>query len=147
EGKTATSGVTVTLVPVAGVTVSPASASLLVGTTQQLSAVTKDSAGTPLSGRVVTWASGNPAVATVSGGGLVTGQSTGSATITATSEGKSGSAALTIQAPPPPGSHAGYYVTPGGLSTNSGNSSSPWSLSYALGGAGGVIQPGDTVWL
>jgi hypothetical protein len=113
----------------------------------QLAATPQDSSGNPVSGRVVTWASSNPAVATVTSAGLVTGQAVGSATITATSEGKSGSTSLTIQAPPPPGSRAGYYVTPSGLSTNSGGSSSPWSLSYALGGAGGVIQPGDTVWL
>jgi hypothetical protein len=43
--------------------------------------------------------------------------------------------------------HAGYYVTAGGSNANNGSSTSPWSLSYALSGAGGVIHPGDTVWL
>src|SRR5947199_1018619 len=98
ETKSSTAAVTVTNVPVAAVTVSPASASLLVGATQQFTAVTKDSAGNTLTGRSVTWASSNTAVAIVSGGGLATGVAGGPATITATSEGQSGTAALTITA-------------------------------------------------
>jgi len=49
-----------------------------------------------LSGRVITWSSGTPAVATVNGNGLVTGVSAGSATITATSETKQGSSQITV---------------------------------------------------
>src|SRR5439155_1858577 len=101
EGKSGTSAITVTLVPVASVTVNPPSATILVGATQQLSAVTKDATGATLSGRVVTWSTSNAAVAKVSSNGLVSGQSAGSATITATSEGKSGTSSLTIQASSP----------------------------------------------
>src|SRR5205807_1137551 len=54
--------------------------------------------GTPLAGRTVTWASDNTAVATVSGSGLVSGVAAGSATIMATSEGQSGTSALTVSA-------------------------------------------------
>ena len=100
EGKSSTAAITVIVVPVASVTVSPAAATIVVGGTQQLSAVTKDSAGNTLNGRVVTWSSSNPAVATVSASGLVSGVAAGSASITATSEGKSGSAAGTVQTPP-----------------------------------------------
>jgi len=100
EGKIGTAAITVIVVPVASVTVSPAAATIVVGGTQQLSAVTKDSAGNTLNGRVVTWSSSNPAVATVSASGLVSGVAAGSASITATSEGKSGSAAVTVQTPP-----------------------------------------------
>ena len=57
--------------PVASVVVSPASPGIGVGGTQQLSAVTKDSAGTTLTGRVVTWSSSNTSVATVTGFTLV----------------------------------------------------------------------------
>jgi uncharacterized protein YjdB len=96
EGKTGASAITVIVVPVASVTVSPASASIAVGGTRQLSAVTKDSAGNTLTGRMVTWASSNSAVATVDANGLVSGVTASSATITATSEGKSGSAAITV---------------------------------------------------
>src|SRR5438093_815821 len=96
EGKSGTAAITVIVVPVASVTVSPASASISIGATWQFSAVTKDSAGNTLTGRVVTWASSNTAVATVSGTGLVTGVTAGSATVTATSEGKSGNASITV---------------------------------------------------
>jgi hypothetical protein len=38
-------------------------------------------------------------------------------------------------------------VGPGGSSSNPGTQSAPWSIAYALAGAGGQISPGDTVWL
>jgi uncharacterized protein YjdB len=104
EGKSGTAALTVTMAPVASVQVSPATAGVQVGQGVQLSATPKDSAGTPLTGRTVTWASSNTGVATVSSNGLVTGVVAGTATITATSEGKSGTSALTVQAPAPSGS-------------------------------------------
>src|SRR6266851_2879166 len=109
EGKSGTATVTVTNVPVASVTVSPAIASVLVGATLQLTATPKDTAGGPLSGRVVTWASSVPALATVDGNGLVTPIAVGAVTITATSEGKSGTATITVTAPL---SGVVYYVSP-----------------------------------
>ena len=87
EGKSGTATITVTIVPVASVTITPASASLLVGATQQLSAVTKDSAGNVLSGRVVTWSSNAVGTAGVSSSGLVSAVAAGLATVTAASEG------------------------------------------------------------
>src|SRR5438105_3578574 len=96
EGQSGTSAITVTNVPVASVTVSPTAAGVTVGATTQLTATPKDANGTALSGRVVTWATSNAAAATVSASGLVTGVAAGSATITATSEGQSGTAALTV---------------------------------------------------
>src|SRR5437773_736564 len=95
---TDTAAVSITDIPVASVTVSPTTASLPVGVTRPFTAVTKDAAGNTLTGRTVTWASSNTAVATVSGSGLATGVAGGPATITATSEGQSGTAALTITA-------------------------------------------------
>ncbi len=100
EGKSGTATVTVTNVPVASVVVTPASPTIQVGATAQLSATPKDANGNVLTGRVVTWASGNTAVATVSGSGLVTGVAAGSANITATSEGKSGTATATVTSVP-----------------------------------------------
>jgi WD40 repeat protein len=82
--------------PVVSVDVTPASASVLVGGTVQLTATAQDAEGEPLSGRTFTWATDAPAVATVSAAGLVTGMGEGAATITATSEGKSGSASVTV---------------------------------------------------
>ncbi len=87
------------LAPVASVAVAPATASVPVGQTVSLTATPKDSAGSALIGRLVTWASNAPAVATVDGNGVVTGMVAGPATITATSEGQSGSAAITVSAP------------------------------------------------
>ena len=102
EGRTGTAVVSVSNVPVATVTVSPASASVVAGQTAQLAATTRDASGNVLTGRSIVWTSSNGSVATVSGSGLVTGVTAGSATITATSEGQSGSAAMTVTSPPPP---------------------------------------------
>src|SRR5207249_1116245 len=96
EGQSGTASITVSGVPVASVTVSPASASVPVGQTQQLTATLKDANGNVLTGRPVAWASNNTPVATVTGTGLVTGKVAGSATITATSEGQNGTAAITV---------------------------------------------------
>src|SRR6266571_3427451 len=86
-------------VPVAAVTVSPATAILQAGAAAQLTAVTTDSAGNPLTGRTVSWTSLDSTVATVSASGLVKGVATGTTTITATSEGKSGRATISVAAP------------------------------------------------
>jgi len=96
EGKSGTSSVTVTNVPVATVDVTPPSASVQAGQTVQLTGTPRDAGGNPLSGRTVTWSSSNTAVATVSNSGLVSGVTPGSITISATSEGKSGTAAITV---------------------------------------------------
>ena len=98
EGKSGTATVTVPVVPVASVSVGPAAPSVQVGQTVQLTATPRDASGNALSGRVVTWASSAPAVATVNGSGLVTGVAAGTASITATSEGQSGTAAVTVTA-------------------------------------------------
>ena len=152
EGKSGTATITATPVPVAAVSVSPGAANVEVGRTTQFTASPRDSIGNPLSGRTVTWASANAAIASVSVNGVVTGVAAGSAQITATSEGKTGSATVAVTAviappPPPPGTHAGYYVTPGGTSGGDGTSARPWNLATALSGAGGRIRPGDTVWV
>src|SRR3989442_1693526 len=96
EGQSGTAAVTVSTVPVASVVVSPAAANVYVGGAVQLTTTPKDAAGNVLVGRAVTWASSNPAIATVSASGLVTGLAVGSTTITATSEGQSGTAAVTV---------------------------------------------------
>ena len=96
EGKSGTASVTVTPPPVASVTVAPTTASVIVGQTVQLTATTRDANNNVLTGRTVTWASSNTGIATVSSSGVVTGVAAGSATITATSEGKSGTASVTV---------------------------------------------------
>jgi uncharacterized protein YjdB len=104
EGQVGSSAITVSApapVPVASVTVAPTSSSLVVGATVQLSATTRDAGGNVLTGRVVTWSSSSPAIASVNASGLVTAVAAGSATITATSETKTGTTAITVTAPAP----------------------------------------------
>src|SRR5206468_1084419 len=102
EGKSGTAAVTVSLlVPVASVDVTPATASIHVGETVQLTGTPKDGSGNPLTGRTVTWASADANIASVDANGLVTAHATGGpVTITATSEGKNGTAAVTVLAIP-----------------------------------------------
>lgn len=82
--------------PVATVEVAPSARSLAIGETAQFTAIARSAAGTTLTGRSVTWSSDRPATASVSGGGLVTATSAGVATITATIEGRSGSAVVSV---------------------------------------------------
>jgi uncharacterized protein YjdB len=97
EGKTASATITVSLVPVASVVVSPTSANLYVGGTTTISAIAKDANGNALAGRVVEWTSSAPTIATVnSATGLVTAIAPGTATITATSETKSADASVVV---------------------------------------------------
>lgn len=95
EGKVAQVTVTVTTIPVDAVVVLPASATIEVGLNQTFTATVFDAGDRPLSGRSIAWSSANPAVATVNGG-VVTAASAGTTMITATSEGKSSSAQVTV---------------------------------------------------
>jgi uncharacterized protein YjdB len=116
EAKTGVAAITVSAavpVPVASVSVAPATATLQVGGTLQLSAVTRDASNNVLTGRVISWASSNTAVATVSSSGLVLALATGPVQITATSENQNGSATLTVSVPPPP--PPGGSVEPSGM--------------------------------
>ena len=90
--------ITVVQVPVASVTITPATPSVTVGQTTQLTAVTQDAAGNTLQGRVVSWSTSAAAIADVNSSGVVTGVTTGTATITATSEGQTGTATVTVSA-------------------------------------------------
>ncbi|MGH7582243.1 MAG: Ig-like domain-containing protein [Gemmatimonadales bacterium] len=100
EGKTGQAPVQVTPAPVATVSVSAPSTSLVPGQTTQAAATVKDAAGTTLTGRTVTWMTSDPSAVTVSATGLATAVLPGTATITATSEAKSGTAQLSVHAPP-----------------------------------------------
>jgi trimeric autotransporter adhesin len=99
EGKSGVAAISVTPAPVASVTVSPSSATLVVGQTVELEAQPRDAAGQPLIGRAVAWSSNRPDVAAVTSGGVVAAVASGTATITASSEGRSGTAAIVVAAP------------------------------------------------
>jgi uncharacterized protein YjdB len=99
-GKVGSAAVTVgaptTIGPVVSVVVSPSSGNITVGFTQQFSATAKDANGNVVPGQTFQWSSTNPTVASVSTAGLVSAKAVGSATITASTAGKSGSAAVTV---------------------------------------------------
>jgi uncharacterized protein YjdB len=94
------SAVTVTAPPVATVTVTPSAPSVNAGQTVQLTATLRDAQGNVLTGRSVFWSSSNTLRATVNSQGLVTrlllGKGT-TVTITATSEGQSGTSLVSIK--------------------------------------------------
>jgi uncharacterized protein YjdB len=115
-------------VAVTGVTVSPTSASIDVGATQQLTATVSPSNAT---NKNVSWNSNNTSVATVSSSGLVTGVAAGSATITVTTQdgNKTATSAITVSAPP---SGDNLLLNPGWeLGTQNWSLQSPWSVSSA----------------
>jgi hypothetical protein len=100
---------TITLTPLTGdvpitatlgsysVTVAPNSVALHLSgsSTAQLSATIMDSQGHTTSG-VVTWATNDPGVATVSAGGLVTATGAGTTSISAVYQGVTGTSAITV---------------------------------------------------
>jgi hypothetical protein len=85
---------------VSTVEVQPASTSVTVGLTTQLSAILRDRNGNVLTGRNVTWSSTDESRALVSSSGLVTGVGAGNVSIRATSEGVSNNAAVSVTLPP-----------------------------------------------
>jgi uncharacterized protein YjdB len=117
EGKSASTALTVTPAPVGSVTVAPFTLTLASGSTVSLTATIKDVNGTTVTDRTVTWTSSDDLVATVSPTGVLTGLATGSATITATSEDRFGTATVTVV----PGPAATVTVTPATASVRDGS--------------------------
>lgn len=96
-GKQGQALITVTGVPVAYITVAPTYVVIAGGATKQFTATLKDANGITLTGRTVTWSSSDPSLATVNSvTGVATGIAAPGALITATSEGKTGSASLQV---------------------------------------------------
>ncbi|HEY5492032.1 MAG TPA: Ig-like domain-containing protein [Gemmatimonadaceae bacterium] len=93
-------GVRGTAAVVVGTTVStivltPAAVTTVVRRTEQFAVVARDSAGHVVTG-TTTWSSSDTTVALVSAGGMVTALAAGQATITASVEGKSATAAMVV---------------------------------------------------
>ncbi|MFN8668707.1 MAG: Ig-like domain-containing protein [Gemmatimonadaceae bacterium] len=95
-GKSGTSTITVAVVPVATVQVTPANATMLPGETLRLTARTLDAKGVVLTGRPVAWIAGAPAIASIDTTGLVTAVAVGSSVIVASSEGARTSVPITV---------------------------------------------------
>lgn len=94
DGAHASLQLSVVILPVASVAVTPDTTGLVIGMADTLTATLYDSVGRVLTGRPVAWTSSNPGVATVTPSGTVTARGSGAATITATSEGKAGEARI-----------------------------------------------------
>ena len=130
---------------------------MAVVTTRQLTATLKDNEGTTLS-RPVSWSSSNTNVLTVHAEtGVVSSKTPGTATVTATSEGKSGTLVITV-VPGPPSKLLGWAgnnqsvaagavvpVLPAVLITDAGdNPIANVPVTFAITSGGGTITGGTT---
>jgi uncharacterized protein YjdB len=97
-GQVGTATLTVTNATLNSISVTPTSASISVGATQQFAALGTFSDGSNINLTFqAKWSSSSPNIATVNSVGLATAVSSGSATIQATLNGVNGSATLTVQ--------------------------------------------------
>jgi len=94
------------------------------GETVDLNATVKDAKGNILADHTVVWSSADPQVATVSSSGVVTAVGPGQTVITASSEGKSGEARVSVNRPkevkPPPAAVASLSLTPANPTVTAG---------------------------
>jgi uncharacterized protein YjdB len=87
---------------VATVAVSPPASSISIGGRLTLRAVVQNAAGDTLADPDIFWSVENPAVATISDDGVVTGAAPGTTHVSANVAGKSGLATVTVASPPAP---------------------------------------------
>lgn len=85
--------------PIASIAVAPTNDTLFIGETVQLVATMRDANDNIVTDRQITWTSASPAIASVSGTGLVTGVGGGTTTVTASADGKSAAATIRVQDP------------------------------------------------
>jgi uncharacterized protein YjdB len=140
ETKSGSTSVTVTPAPVGSVSVLPSAATRVSGQTVQLAATVKDVTGAVVTDRTVSWSTNDPLVATVSASGLVSTLAVGTATITATSETKSGASAVTVT----PGPAAVVIVTPGAVTVST--TKSVQLTASATDARGNPITGGAFTW-
>lgn len=137
-GSSGIANITVLPPPVASVSVSPPLDTIVLPGTAQLTATVFDAQHNPLTGRTITWSSNMPNVANVDANGLVTGVAPGSATITASSEGQSGTATIVVQPPVA----ASVQVSPGAATLTVGDST---TLTATVKDASGAVISGAPV--
>lgn len=138
------------------VTIAGETTPMAVVTTRQLTATLKDNEGTSLS-RPVSWSSSDTNILTVHAEtGLVTSKKPGTATVTATSEGKSGTLAINV-VPGPPAKLSGWAgnnqsvaagaavpVLPSVLITDAGdNPIANVPVTFAITSGGGTVTGGS----
>lgn len=140
EGRSGSVNITVMPPPVASVSVTLAQGTVPLATTTTATALLRDDRGVALTGRSITWSSSNPAVAVVNGAGIITAVGLGSATISATADGQSGSASLTVIRPPV----AAVNVSLAQASLGIGQSTQ--ATAQALDGNGAALAGRDIAW-
>ncbi|MDX2189392.1 MAG: Ig-like domain-containing protein, partial [Bacteroidota bacterium] len=125
-----------TSIAVTGVSVSPATVSVMIGKTTQLTSTVAPADAT---NKNVTWTSSNNSIATVNASGLVSGVAEGTATITATTANgnKTSSSVVTVFANSKPTAVLNASVTTGNapltVTFNTNGSSDPNSGDFILG--------------
>ncbi len=133
--------------PVASVTVQPASANLAVGDSVYFTAEVRDSAGTLLSGRPVSWFSTDSSVFVIQFQGgtnpiaIVRPTGVGSALLRATSEGRTGQATITVG---PSAPVATVTVVPGSASLTGGDNAT--FTAQLRDAAGNILSNRSVSW-
>ena len=138
QGKSAVATLTVAPTPAAAVLLSPSELRLTVGQQGDLNATVVDANGAALSGRVVTWRSSSASIAVVDSTGHVTAIAPGATSISASSEGKSITAAVTVSAI----AVASVRLTPTSVSLVEGQSA---QLTADARDASGQVLSGRTI--
>jgi uncharacterized protein YjdB len=138
EGKSASATLTVTPVPVATVSVAIPQSSLTVGSSTQVTATVRSANGQVLTDRVITLSSSAPNVASVSSAGVVLAIAPGTATISATSEGRLATVAVTVLAPTP----AVVQISPTSVTLSPSQTA---SLTATVRDASGNVMTGQPV--
>ena len=101
EGISGSATLTVLPAPVSSLTLTALQSSLTVGSSTQATAIARSANGQVLADRVVTWSSSAPSVASVSSTGVILAIAPGVASISAASEGRAASIAMSVLAPTP----------------------------------------------
>jgi len=93
------------------ISITPTSKTIGIDGTVQLSAVCKDETGKIITCPTLSWLSSDDLIATVSSTGLVTGLKEGTASITASAEGKTGISIISVSTTPPPEDKEGEGIS------------------------------------
>jgi hypothetical protein len=124
--------------PVVSVVLTPSTPAVAIGGSVQLSSTAVDANSTDLSGCApVSYASGTPSVATVDAGGIVTGVTPGTTTITATSGIRSAQVTLTVL---PAAGLSILAVSKGGVPANLVGLSSAVDVTVQASGPPGLLN-------
>ncbi len=125
----------VVAVVISSVTVSPASATLIVGETQDFSVTVRDEDGTVVPGTTVSWSASPSGVLSITPEGRAEALQPGAATVRASVNGVSGTAAVTVQPRP------SIAVSPSSVSlfaARGGASPDPLDVQISNGGSGSL---------